>query len=89
VAADGLVLLASVAVARRPEHDRGWFGVETYPPAILFAIGLLFILVVLLHYSTVISAPVPTRTPSWRSDSPSSSSKQAAGGAAPSLRTRV
>ena len=33
----------------------GWFGVETYPPAILGAIGALFILVVLLHYSTVIS----------------------------------
>ena len=33
----------------------GWFGVETYPPAILGAVGALFILVVLLHYSTVIS----------------------------------
>lgn len=33
----------------------GWVGVETYPPAVLFAIGSLFILVVLLHYSTVIS----------------------------------
>jgi hypothetical protein len=33
----------------------GWFGVQTYPPAILFAIGSLFILAVLLHYSTVIS----------------------------------
>jgi len=33
----------------------GWFGVETYPPAILGAIGALFILTVLLHYSTVIS----------------------------------
>ena len=33
----------------------GWFGVETYPPAILGAIGALFILIVLLHYSTVIS----------------------------------
>jgi hypothetical protein len=32
-----------------------WFGVETYPPAILGAIGALFILVMLLHYSTVIS----------------------------------
>src|SRR4051794_14523042 len=30
-------------------------GVETYPPAVLFAIGTLFILIVLLHYSTVIS----------------------------------
>ncbi len=33
----------------------GWFGVETYPPAILFAVGALFFLAVLLHYSTVIS----------------------------------
>ena len=33
----------------------GWVGVETYPPAVLFAIGTLFILLVLLHYSTVIS----------------------------------
>jgi hypothetical protein len=33
----------------------GWFGVTSYPPAILFAVGALFILVVLLHYSTVIS----------------------------------
>lgn len=33
----------------------GWVGVETYPPAVLFAIAGLFILAVLLHYSTVIS----------------------------------
>jgi hypothetical protein len=33
----------------------GWLGVESYPPAVLFAVGLLFILAVLLHYSTVIS----------------------------------
>jgi hypothetical protein len=33
----------------------GLVGVETYPPAVLFAIGSLFILLVLLHYSTVIS----------------------------------
>ena len=33
----------------------GWLGVETYPPAILGAVGALFILLVLLHYSTVIS----------------------------------
>jgi hypothetical protein len=30
-------------------------GVRSYPPAVLFAIGSLFILLVLLHYSTVIS----------------------------------
>jgi hypothetical protein len=32
-----------------------WFGVSTYPPAVLFAVGLLFVIMVLLHYSTVIS----------------------------------
>ena len=33
----------------------GWVGIETYPPAVLFAVAVLFILLVLLHYSTVIS----------------------------------
>jgi uncharacterized protein DUF2304 len=33
----------------------GWFGVTSYPPAILGGVGALFVLVVLLHYSTVIS----------------------------------
>ena len=33
----------------------GWFGVRGYPPAVLFAVGLLFVIMVLLHYSTVIS----------------------------------
>ena len=33
----------------------GWFGVTGYPPAVLFAVATLFILLVLLHYSTVIS----------------------------------
>ncbi len=33
----------------------GWAGVTGYPPAVLFAFGLLFVIVVLLHYSTVIS----------------------------------
>ena len=32
-----------------------WFGVKGYPPAVLFAVGLLFVILVLLHYSTVIS----------------------------------
>ena len=32
-----------------------WFGVSTYPPAVLFAVGLLFVILVLLHYSTVLS----------------------------------
>ncbi len=33
----------------------GWLGVETYPPAVLFAVATFFILLVLLDYSTVIS----------------------------------
>jgi cell division protein FtsW (lipid II flippase) len=32
-----------------------WVGIRSYPPAVLFAVGILFILAVLLHYSTVIS----------------------------------
>src|SRR3954471_19188740 len=33
----------------------GWLGVRSYPPAVLFSVAILFILAVLLHYSTVIS----------------------------------
>ena len=33
----------------------GWVGVTSYPPAVLFAVATLFILLVLLHYSTVLS----------------------------------
>ena len=33
----------------------GWLGVRSYPPAVLFAVAVLFILLVLLHYSTVVS----------------------------------
>jgi len=33
----------------------GWVGIETYPPAVLFAVATLFILLVLLDYSTAIS----------------------------------
>jgi hypothetical protein len=33
----------------------GWLGVRSYPPAVLIAVAILFILAVLLHYSTVIS----------------------------------
>jgi hypothetical protein len=32
-----------------------WLGVSSYPPAILFAAAILFVIVVLLHYSTVLS----------------------------------
>lgn len=33
----------------------GWVGVRSYPPAVLFAVGFVFVVAVLLHYSTVIS----------------------------------
>jgi hypothetical protein len=51
----GLVLLGLSAWRDGLNTIAGWVGVETYPPAVLFAIGTLFILLVLLHYSTVIS----------------------------------
>jgi hypothetical protein len=33
----------------------GWFGVTGYPPAVFFAVASFFVLIVLLHYATVIS----------------------------------
>jgi len=51
----GLVLLALSLWREGLNTMAGWIGVETYPPAVLFAVGVLFILAVLLHYSTVIS----------------------------------
>ena len=51
----GLVLLALSVWRGGLDTIAGWFGVTGYPPAVLFAVGTLFILVVLLHYSTVIS----------------------------------
>jgi cell division protein FtsW (lipid II flippase) len=51
----GLVLLALSLWRSGLNTIAGWFGVQTYPPAVLFAVALLFVLAVLLHYSTVIS----------------------------------
>ena len=51
----GFVLLALSLWRGGLTTIAGWFGVETYPPAVLFAVALLFVLTVLLHYSTVIS----------------------------------
>ena len=51
----GVVLLALSIWRSGLNTIAGWAGVETYPPAVLFAIGALFVLLVLLHYSTVIS----------------------------------
>ncbi len=51
----GLVLLVLSAWRGGLNAIASWVGVETYPPAVLFAVALLFILAVLLHYSLVIS----------------------------------
>ena len=51
----GVVLLVLSAWRGGLNTIADWVGVETYPPAILFAVASLFILAVLLHYSTVIS----------------------------------
>ena len=53
--ATGLVLLVLSAWRDGLNTIAGWLGVGTYPPAILFAAATLFVIVVLLHYSTVIS----------------------------------
>jgi hypothetical protein len=51
----GLVMLSLSLWRGGLNTIAGWAGVETYPPAVLFAVGSLFVIVVLLHYSTVIS----------------------------------
>ena len=51
----GLVLLVLSAWRGGLDTIAGWLGVTGYPPAVLFAVGTLFILLVLLHYATVIS----------------------------------
>ena len=51
----GVVLLALSVWRRGPNTIAGWFGISTTPVAVLFAVGSLFVLLVLLHYSTVIS----------------------------------
>jgi len=53
--ASGVALLV-LSIWRSGENTiASWFGVQTYPPAVLFAVATLFILLVLLDYSTVIS----------------------------------
>jgi hypothetical protein len=52
----GAVLLGLSAWRGALNTIAGWVGVQTYPPAILFAVASFFILAVLLHYSTVISS---------------------------------
>jgi hypothetical protein len=53
--ATGLVLLVLSAWRAGLNTIAGWLGVSGYPPAILFAAATLFIILVLLHYSTVLS----------------------------------
>ena len=51
----GLVLLVLSLWRGGLNTIAGWLGVTSYPPAVLFAVATLFIFLVLLHYSTVIS----------------------------------
>lgn len=51
----GIVLLVLSAWRGGLNTIAGWLGVSTYPPAILFAAATLFVIVLLLHYSTVLS----------------------------------
>ncbi len=60
--ATGIVLVALSAWRGGLNTIARWFGVSTYPPAVLFAVGLLFVILVLLHYSTVISRLVDQNT---------------------------
>jgi uncharacterized protein DUF2304 len=53
--ATGLILLVLSAWRGALNSIAGWVGVQTYPPAVLFAVATLFILLVLLHYSIVLS----------------------------------
>ena len=53
--ATGVVLLVLSAWRGALNTIAGWFGVTGYPPAVLFAVATLFVLLVLLHYSTVLS----------------------------------
>ena len=53
--ATGLVLLVLSAWRGGLNTIAGWLGVSGYPPAILFAAAIMFVIAVLLHYSTVLS----------------------------------
>jgi hypothetical protein len=53
--ATGGILLVLSAWRGALNTIAGWVGVQTYPPAVLFAVATLFILLVLLHYSIVLS----------------------------------
>lgn len=53
--ATGTVLLVLSLWRGGLDTIAGWLGVSGYPPAILFAAATLFVIIVLLHYSTVLS----------------------------------
>jgi hypothetical protein len=53
--ATGVVLLVLSAWRGGLNTIAGWLGVSGYPPAILFAAAIMFVIAVLLHYSTVLS----------------------------------
>jgi hypothetical protein len=53
--ATGVILLVLSVWREGLNTIARWLGVTGYPPAVLFAVGLLFVVLVLLHYSTVIS----------------------------------
>ena len=53
--ATGIILLVLSLWRSGLNTIAGWLGVKGYPPAVLFAVATLFILLVLLDYSTVIS----------------------------------
>jgi hypothetical protein len=53
--ATGVVLLVLSAWRDALNTIASWVGVTGYPPAVLFAVAILFTLLVLLHYSTVLS----------------------------------
>ena len=60
--ATGVVLFVLSAWRGGLNTIAGWVGVSTYPPAILFAVAILFVIVVLLYYSTVLSQLVDQNT---------------------------
>jgi hypothetical protein len=51
----GVVLLVLALWRRGLNTVAGWMGVKTYPPSVFFAAILLFVLVLLLHFSIVLS----------------------------------
>lgn len=51
----GIVLFVLAVWRGSLNKIAGWIGVQGYPPSVFFAALLFFVLVVLLHYATVIS----------------------------------